>query len=287
VTGAPPPSTHSPPAGAAPPASRRSELAGDGGPGWPWWMAPAALAIALVAPLAAVIVLLIAGVDVGSSSGNGAGSIVLTAVQDAAFIGAALFLARTVGPLRARDFGLRATPFWRAVGVAALALVAYLVFTTVWNAAVVGHQRQDDVFKELGVRRSSDLAIAVLAVLICVVAPIAEEFLFRGFCFGALRPTLGVGGAALAVGVVFGAVHATSTPGVLLVELSFLGFLLCLVRWRTGSLYPCIGLHALNNSISYGALLHWGWQIAPLVAGSLAAITLLVRPFSDSVAAVR
>jgi len=30
-----------------------------------------------------------------------------------------------------------------------------------------------------------------------------------------------------------------------------LGVLLCLLYWRTGSLLPCIALHALNNGISF------------------------------------
>jgi membrane protease YdiL (CAAX protease family) len=33
-----------------------------------------------------------------------------------------------------------------------------------------------------------------------------------------------------------------------------LGIVLCLVREKTGSLYPCIAIHALNNSLAYGSL---------------------------------
>ena len=277
MTSVPPPPTAPPgPRPELPEGARRAPP--DPGPGWPWWMAPTALVLGLVAPITLVVLFVIAGVDVKSGSDSGPVALVLTAAQDLAFIGAALFLARQSGRARPEDFGLRATPFWRAVGFAALAAVVYLVFSTVWNAAVAGSQHQDDVFKELGVHRGSTAGIAVLALLICVLAPIAEEFLFRGFCFEALRPRFGVLGAAIAVGAVFGAVHATSTPAALIVELGMLGFLLCLLRWRTGSLYPCIGLHALNNAISFGALLGWGWQIPPLVAGSLAVIFLVLRP---------
>jgi membrane protease YdiL (CAAX protease family) len=255
------------------------------GPGWPWWMAPAALAIGLVAPISVVIVLAVAGVSVDSGSDTGPAAIILTATQDFAFIGAALFLARQAGRIRLEDFGLRPAPFWRSLGWAAAAAVAYLVFASIWNAVAAGGQHQDDVFKELGVHRGSTAGIAILALLICVLAPIAEEFLFRGFCFEALRPSLGVGGAAVAVGVVFGAVHVTSTPAVLLVELAFLGFVLCLLRWKTGSLYPCIGLHAVNNSVSFGALLGWGWEIVPLTLGSLALLVLVLRPIGARAAA--
>jgi hypothetical protein len=242
-------------------------------------MAPAALGLGLIAPIGVAVILVIAGVDIGDQS-SGASAIILTAAQDLAFIGAALFLARQAGRVRAADFGLRTTRLGPAVGWTVLAGVSYLVFAAVWTAAVAGKQHQQDIFTELGVHRSSSVSIAVLAVLICVLAPIAEEFLFRGFCFQALRPSLGVPGAAVAVGVVFGAVHATSTPGVLLVELGFLGFVLCLLRWKTGSLLPCIALHAINNSIAYGSLVGWGWQIPPLVVGALGVIALILVPIA-------
>jgi uncharacterized protein len=60
-----------------------------------------------------------------------------------------------------------------------------------------------------------------------------------------------------------------------------LGFVLCLVRWRTGSLYPCIGLHALNNSIAFGVLQDWDWQILPTAAGAFGLIALVLAPFRD------
>ena len=50
------------------------------------------------------------------------------------------------------------------------------------------------------------------------------------------------------------------------------GFALCLLYVRTGSLLPCIGAHALNNSLAFGASQDWDWQILPLLAGSLLVI---------------
>ena len=34
-------------------------------------------------------------------------------------------------------------------------------------------------------------------------------------------------------------------------------FALCLLYVRTGSLLPCIGAHALNNSLAFGASQDW------------------------------
>ena len=97
-------------------------------------------------------------------------------------------------------------------------------------------------------------------MFVCVIAPIAEEFFFRGFVFGALRRmhvviagrNIGVWIAAVITGILFGLAHTGSASPQYLVPLGFLGFVLCLVRWRTGSLYPCMALHSINNSLALG-----------------------------------
>jgi hypothetical protein len=53
------------------------------------------------------------------------------------------------------------------------------------------------------------------------------------------------------------------------VTLVTLGTLFALLYWKTGSLLPCIALHAINNSIAYGVMQDWTWQIPVLMAASL------------------
>ena len=106
-------------------------------------------------------------------------------------------------------------------------------------------------------------------MLVCVGAPIVEELFFRGFFFTALRSWRGMWPAAIITGVVFGAIHAGSADAAFLLPLGFFGFALCLLYVKTGSLYPCIGAHALNNSLAFGASQDWDWQILPPLAGSL------------------
>jgi membrane protease YdiL (CAAX protease family) len=109
-----------------------------------------------------------------------------------------------------------------------------------------------------------------------VVAPIGEEFLFRGFIFTSLRNWKGTWPAAIITGVLFGGVHYGSAPALDLVPLMGLGFGLCLLYRITGSLYPCIMAHSLNNSIAFGSLEGWAfWQVVVLVAASLVLIGAL------------
>ena len=61
---------------------------------------------------------------------------------------------------------------------------------------------------------------------------------------------------------------------------------MCLLYHWTGSLYPCIALHTINNSIALGGVLHWTWQLPLLIAGStLAALAigrLIARRLDDA-----
>jgi membrane protease YdiL (CAAX protease family) len=144
--------------------------------------------------------------------------------------------------------------------------------------------------KELGVSKST-AALVGAAVFVCVVAPIAEEFFFRGFIFGALRRMrIVIGGrevgtwvAAAVTGLLFGLAHTGSASSQYLIPLGFLGFVLCLLRWRTGSLYPCMALHSINNSLALGiSQLHWtGGEILALIGGSLAVIGVLTGPLAN------
>jgi membrane protease YdiL (CAAX protease family) len=120
-----------------------------------------------------------------------------------------------------------------------------------------------------------------VALLVCVAAPIAEELFFRGFCFTALRRRIGVAGGAIATGVIFGLIHAGSSDAVFLVPLAFFGIVLCLLYHRTGSLLPPIALHAVNNSLALGVSQSWAaYEVAALIAGSVAVVIALVLPFT-------
>jgi len=70
-----------------------------------------------------------------------------------------------------------------------------------------------------------------------------------------------------------------------LIPLGFLGFVLCIVRWKTGSLYPGMALHSVNNCIALGVNeLAWGaGRILALCIGALLTIALFTVPLSKGV----
>ena len=142
-------------------------------------------------------------------------------------------------------------PLWKAVALVVGSLVLFYVVSYAWFTALHSSGAEKNLVKDLG-GNTGTLGILAACAVTCVVAPICEELLFRGFIFRSLRNWRGVWPAAAITGVLFGAVHGLSAPAVDLLPLAFLGFVLCIVYQRSGSLYPCIALHVLNNAIAFG-----------------------------------
>jgi membrane protease YdiL (CAAX protease family) len=251
-------------------------------PPWPPWTAPVALIAGLIlAALGALLVDLPAlalGVKISSSHTPPGLAIADTFVQDLAFVGAAVYCAHLGGRIvRAWMFGLRApVKGWRsATGLILLLLGVFLLVSIVWSA--VFHPTEEKLLEQLGSNESTVLLL-LSAGLTCMIAPICEEILFRGFIFTALRNWRGTLPAALITGLLFGGVHAGSAPALDLVPLAALGFGLCLLYRRTGSLYPCIVAHSLNNSIAFASLESWNvGEWALLLVASLAGIAAIVQ----------
>lgn len=86
----------------------------------------------------------------------------------------------------------------------------------------------------------------LLLLLIAVVAPMAEELFFRGMLYPLLRQRWSAPVAIGINGLLFSLIHVIP---VILPGLFFVGIVLAWVRERSGSLWPCIFLHALQNGV--------------------------------------
>jgi membrane protease YdiL (CAAX protease family) len=244
-------------------------------PAWPAWTPFAALLIGLMVALVGQTIVLVIAAAFGwdGDRQTPAMTIAATIIQDAGFIGGAVAMAWiTAGRPTPAQFGLRRPSVVQAIGGVVGAYVTFQLVALLY-ALVVNTSQKQDILDQLGANRSGAY-LAASAVVVCVLAPIAEELLFRGFFFTALRNAMPTLLAAISTGVLFGLVHVIGTPFPLIVPLAVLGFLLCLLYLYTGSLLPCMALHSINNAIAFGVSLNW--SVAATLALVIAAPTLVV-----------
>ena len=188
-----------------------------------------------------------------------------------------LVLARGQGVAIRDGFQLRGAPLLAFAGGALLgcslwALVYDLIvlsqnlsLTSLTAAQLAKHQPAVDAL----IARWRSLPIAAIYLAFAVAPAVCEEFFFRGYLLGALRGRMPAAGAIAVTSVVFGIFHA-AVGGLVTVEhvlgSALLGVALGWLCWTTGSIFPGMVLHALNNglllSLAYWShhIAAWGWN---------------------------
>ena len=199
------------------------------------------------------------------------------------FVGTAVLFASFTRRPQPWHFGLRRVPFWPALGWAALGMFCFYVFAAVYTAMVQPDAEQT-VAQDLGADEGTFGLIAAGFMVVCV-APVAEEFFFRGFFYRALRSRFSmIWLAALINGALFGVIHfdfSSSDALLILPPLAVLGFMFCLVYEKTGSLYPVIALHAFNNALAFGIQAE-AWEVSAVLGPlMLVACALVPRSCGD------
>jgi membrane protease YdiL (CAAX protease family) len=91
-------------------------------------------------------------------------------------------------------------------------------------------------------------AKVLLFVLICVVAPIVEELIFRGFVYAGLRRRMTFAGAVLSSALLFALMHNNAGA---VIPIGMIGIVLAVLYERNRSVIPCIICHALNNTLVF------------------------------------
>jgi membrane protease YdiL (CAAX protease family) len=248
-------------------------------PGWPLWTAFIALLSGLLLGNVLGSIVYVIADSTGSDTNNlpVGWTLIANLVFDGSLVASAVVFARLGGPGSAapRMFGLRSVHVWLALKWATAAAVVYIVLSGLWIGLLHLQNETDSITRTLK-ENPTTAKVAGIAIFAVVIAPIVEELFFRGFVFTALRDKLAPIWAAIATGILFGLVHAFGSPIGFLPPLALLGTLLCIVYWKTGSIYPAIGLHCLNNCVALASALSWSWQVPLLIAGALSAIAAIL-----------
>ncbi|WP_018969130.1 CPBP family intramembrane glutamic endopeptidase [Rubritalea marina] len=126
-----------------------------------------------------------------------------------------------------------------------------------WLSERLGEKQNQDVVNELLNAQNTNKRL-VLILGACVIAPLAEEIIFRGYLYPVLKRFTEPAIAAILTGVLFGAIHGQIWA---VIPLSIFGILLAVLYEKSGSIWACILCHALFNSINVFFMLTMGDKI--------------------------
>ncbi len=150
-----------------------------------------------------------------------------------------------------KEVGLHRLPQWMDMLWAPTALIAYMIVSVfvLWAASqlftfIDVSQSQETGFE--GITQRFEFLLAFVSLV--VIAPLAEEVLFRGYLLGKLRKYTDTWVAVLVTSLLFGVVHFAWNVGV---DVFVLSIALCVLRLKTGSLWAPILLHMLKNGIAF------------------------------------
>lgn len=121
-----------------------------------------------------------------------------------------------------------------------------------WLKSRIGEPKPQEVVTEV-INTTDNVRLFILIFSACVIAPIVEEIIFRGYLYPVTKRFTDPYFAAVFTGVIFGCIHGNVGAVILL---SALGILLAALYEATGSILACIATHAIFNSFSVFLMRH-------------------------------
>ncbi|MBQ9180710.1 CPBP family intramembrane metalloprotease [Candidatus Saccharibacteria bacterium] len=149
-----------------------------------------------------------------------------------------------------RLLGLTGLPTWMDVGLGPvgfivgtlIAVILAAVFSLFpWFDAEQAQQTGFTIYMNSGEK-------ALAFIVLCVLAPVVEEIIFRGWLYGNLREKLKAPAAILITSLIFGILHFQWNVGVNVFALSIV---LCGLREVTGTIYAGIFTHMIKNGVAF------------------------------------
>lgn len=194
----------------------------------------------------------------GSDTPLGLVEVIATLLLQLAIFGLALVpLALSRTPFKVAFGSARRSVLYTGLGLVLGAGITVIVF--IFNALLISVFGESTPVEQSLLPSPADGlgVVLVLAVLVVVVAPITEEWLFRGVLFASLRRRVGLHLAAWLSGGLFAVVHievlASQPFG--LGGLTLAGALLAYAFHYTNSLRVAIVMHAVYNGVAFSLML--------------------------------
>ncbi len=152
-------------------------------------------------------------------------------------------------------FGLK-RPDWKRIGiVVVLAMLSIILLANIAGAIAepllkqtFGEKNpQQAVQMMMDAKANNPKMLIGLAFLACIVAPICEEIVFRGYFYAVMKRYSCRFFSAITTGLIFGLIHGSMWS---LAPLVVIGIILAIVYELTGSLWAPMICHCLFNTMS-------------------------------------
>ena len=157
-----------------------------------------------------------------------------------------------------RELGLSGWPTWMDIGLSVAGFIIYLIFAAILTAFF-------NIFPWFNVSEAQDVGFSVYIsgvdrlvafITLVIIAPVAEEIIFRGWLYTSLRKKfsekttekVAIVLTTILVSLLFGLVHMQWNVGVNVFAMSVV---LCALREVTGTIYAGILTHMIKNGVAF------------------------------------
>ncbi len=181
-------------------------------------------------------------------------------------VGALLWLPRLWGEAISRaQLGLKRSLKWSDIGWGAVGMLAayggsiLLALLAQWLMTWVDLEQPQNLGLSV-LTPGIEMGLALLVLV--VIGPIVEELIFRGYLYGKLEALkVGFWLRTVVVSVLFALAHFQWN---IALDVFVLSVIMCILREKTGSLWPAIVMHMLKNGVAFYLMF-----VNPLAAGIL------------------
>ena len=178
---------------------------------------------------------------------NGIALIGFVIFQDAIIVGAVILFSLTRYGVGKEALGWRSFPARLGCSMSAALLLASYFVRLVYGMVAMAFGYRPSLQEITDRLDTQGLGFIASFIAVAIIAPFAEEIVFRGFIYGGLRSRFGVVAAIMGSTLFFTGLHFTVEQ---FIPIFALGLFLAWLYETSGSLFPGIILHATNNAIS-------------------------------------
>ena len=159
-------------------------------------------------------------------------------------------ISKKIKPSSHESLGLKGLPTWTDIGLAPVGYVICILMAMGIGALFEllpwfdANQAQELGYSPymMGAER------AIAFILLAVIAPIAEEIVFRGFLYGKLRIMVPKWLAIILTSLAFGLIHFQWNVGI---SVFCMSVVTCILREITGTIYAGMLVHIINNGVAF------------------------------------